>query len=436
MAAVVVGLIAAQAMLTSSVAGASAPGAPSGDGYQPEVVTGNQTCASLIDAEGELKVEPVASGTYTQDGLSVTVTVNPGATFDFTATGGQVLAVFVKGGPDGNLYDYRVPDPPGFNNSDTGLHSPINPRNGNFYGLSHISFCYDPTPPTDLDVTKVAASAEITIGDKFEYAITIDEFADGIDAINAVLNDPLIPAHYVWEIVSQDGTACEITGGNQLSCAFATLADGSSYTVTVRTTTAAPADDCDTSWTNIATATADNVVGPRTGQDTIEVHCGGVKVVKNAKHADSASSPNLAATFKIVDALGGEHEVTTDAVTGTACVGGLPTGSAAVTETSGPAGYALDTDEETVTVTNADCGDAEVAFASFENVPLTDISWSVDSQVDGGTLTSVTCWITQDGVTSIAPGYPTTVGDGSGSLDGLLPTDPDVTVRCDFTVDP
>ena len=103
-------------------------------------------------------------------------------------------------------------------------------------------------------------------------------------------------------------------------------------------------------------------------------------------------------------------------------------------EIAGPPGYQPDPDTEIVTVTDADCPDPGVgAIASFENIPLTDISWKVDSQHDGGTKTTVTCY---DGDGNMLPGYPVTVSDGSGTLPNLLPTDPDVTVNCDFVVDP
>ncbi|HEY3002841.1 MAG TPA: hypothetical protein VGJ44_10880, partial [Kribbellaceae bacterium] len=63
---------------------------------------------------------------------------------DFTATGASVLGVVVKGGPNANFYDYQ----PGGVSFGTGLHSPVNPSNEMFYGLSHVSFCYVKTPPS------------------------------------------------------------------------------------------------------------------------------------------------------------------------------------------------------------------------------------------------------------------------------------------------
>ncbi len=117
---------------------------------EPETVGGNPTCSDLIsDGIIELKVEPVEDGTFSDGTLTVTIDVrdtDDGPVFDWTSNIG-VDAVFVKGGPNGNLYVY---DPEA--TSDTGLHAPVNPNNDKFYGLSHISFCYDKdettTPPT------------------------------------------------------------------------------------------------------------------------------------------------------------------------------------------------------------------------------------------------------------------------------------------------
>jgi hypothetical protein len=107
------------------------------------VVPGNPSCADLIPGSKELKVEPPADGTFSNpDGFSVTVDVrtltaddpqHPGdqtgsQVFDFTATGGTVVGVVVKGGPNANFYDYR---PDGVT-SGTGLHAPVNPNNNTF----------------------------------------------------------------------------------------------------------------------------------------------------------------------------------------------------------------------------------------------------------------------------------------------------------------
>jgi LPXTG-motif cell wall-anchored protein len=132
------------------------------------VATGNPTCGDLAPAGTawtELKVDPVADGTFTDGVLSVTIDVRDtadGPVFDWTSNIG-VDAVFVKGGPiGGTLYLY---DPPAESTGDTGLHSPVNPQNGKFSGLSHISFCYDTeqgTTSTTAEETTSTTAEETT----------------------------------------------------------------------------------------------------------------------------------------------------------------------------------------------------------------------------------------------------------------------------------
>jgi hypothetical protein len=60
---------------------------------------------------------------------------------------------------------------------------------------------------------------------------------------------------------------------------------------------------------------------------------------------------------------------------------------------------------------------------------LTDVTITVDSQVDGGTATIIDCG---------TAGSATTGANGDGSLDveDLEPTAPDATLECTITVDP
>jgi len=93
---------------------------------QPVTGTGNPSCA------GGTKVEPVADGTYGDITVDVT-----GSSFSYSTNGTILItAVIVKGGAGYNLYSYPAPGP----SSDEGLHAPINPKNGNPYGLSHLCF--------------------------------------------------------------------------------------------------------------------------------------------------------------------------------------------------------------------------------------------------------------------------------------------------------
>ena len=125
-------------------------------------------------------------------------------------------------------------------------------------------------------------------------------------------------------------------------------------------------------------------------------------------------------------------EVTTDA-DGTACVDGLALSSFAgdytVTETV-PAGYVSDDAEKIVPVSaESTCGDDNEATVSFHNTPLTNVDVSVDSQVDGGTASTIDCGPAGSANTG-------TNGDGSLDVDDLEPTAPAATLVCTITVDP
>jgi len=83
-----------------------------------------------------------------------------------------------------------------------------------------------------------------------------------------------------------------------------------------------------------------------------------------------------------------------------------------------------------VTVTTeSTCGDGnEAAAGPFHNIPLTNLTVSVDSQVDGGTASTISCE---------PPSPPETAatgqnGDGSLTLSDLPPG----TYTCTVVIDP
>jgi LPXTG-motif cell wall-anchored protein len=128
------------------------PGTAGATHVTPTQAPGNAKCPA---GTTELKVEPVASGTFTDDTLTVTLVVT-GATFNWTSNIG-VDVVIVKGGPNSNVYTY---DPE--STGDTGLHAPINPNTGEPFGLSHISFCYDVEQPTTSTTSTSTTSTSTT----------------------------------------------------------------------------------------------------------------------------------------------------------------------------------------------------------------------------------------------------------------------------------
>jgi prealbumin domain-containing protein len=116
---------------------------------------------------------------------------------------------------------------------------------------------------------------------------------------------------------------------------------------------------------------------------------------------------------------------TTDA-NGQACFDGLTFGSYTVHETT-PAGYSGEADKTVVVDNTAKCTDSPFGgeTVTFHNTPLTNITLSVDSQIDGGTSSTIDCGGGATGTTG-----PN--GDGSVSRNNLAPG----TYTCTVVIDP
>jgi hypothetical protein len=168
-------------------------------------------------------------------------------------------------------------------------------------------------------------------------------------------------------------------------------------------------------------------------------NCGAIEITKTRKHAADGPGdhPHQGVDFTVTGgSLTSPETVTTDA-NGKACLDQLELSSTAgdytVTETV-PSGYNSDDAEKTVTVTAvSECGDGNEDTVSFHNTPLTDITVSVDSQVDGGTGSTIDCDAAVD------PPFDKTVpatapdnGDGSFTLSNKEPG----TYNCTIIVDP
>jgi hypothetical protein len=155
---------------------------------------------------------------------------------------------------------------------------------------------------------------------------------------------------------------------------------------------------------------------------------GAILITKTRKHAASGSGPHPQAgvTFTV-----NATTVVTDA-NGQACVDGLLFGSYTVTETV-PAGDAADgPTTKTVVVDNkAACADSPYGgeTVSFANTPLTNLSVSVDSQIDGGTASTIVCTGPNG---QVATGSTGANGDGSASASDLKPG----TYTCTVVIDP
>jgi Prealbumin-like fold domain len=148
---------------------------------------------------------------------------------------------------------------------------------------------------------------------------------------------------------------------------------------------------------------------------------GAIKVTKLRKHAADGSGdhPQAGVSFTV-------NGVTkqTDA-NGVACFDGLAFGTYTVHETV-PPGYHGENDKQVTVDNSATCSDATYVgeTVTFHNTPLTNITVSVDSQIDGGTSSTITC-----GPASASTGPN---GDGSLTRSDLEPG----TYNCTIVIDP
>jgi len=156
---------------------------------------------------------------------------------------------------------------------------------------------------------------------------------------------------------------------------------------------------------------------------------GAIVITKTRKHAADGPGdhPHSGVTFTVKDSGGNTvpgGTVVTDA-NGQACVQDLLFGSYTVEETVPPGYVAVGPTSKPVTVDNkADCGALRGAAetVSFQNLPLTNLTVSVDSQIDGGTSSTINCV-----VGSAGPGEDITL-----ALTDLVPG----TYTCTVVIDP
>lgn len=90
--------------------------------------------------------------------------------FDFTSTM-PVLAIFMKGGDGGNIYDYR----PDGSVNDTQLHTPVN-ASGKYAAISHVDIAWKVVAPTTT--TTVPATTTTTLPNVVYYNLAGTVFHD------------------------------------------------------------------------------------------------------------------------------------------------------------------------------------------------------------------------------------------------------------------
>ena len=323
---------------------------------------------------------------------------------------------------------------------------------------------------SDLSVTETAPPSGWTlIGIDCSASVGVNVAASDIDLVTGTVTfdlddaDDVLECTYtnqakgtiVVEKVTSDGFgAFDFTSG--------TLGDG---TFTLTTTAAGTAGKDSETFSDLTPGTYDvdetvptywNLTGATCDDDSdpasIELSAGetvtctfvnarekgSIKIVKTRKHAagGSGDQPHAGVTFTVTGGGLAQGIVVQTNAQGVACVPNLVVsglvGNYTVTETV-PTGYAaLSTNPQTAAVAEsaADCSNTPAgATKTFANMPLTNITVSVDSQVNGGTASTIDCDAAAD------PPYEATTGangDGSLTKSNLQPG----TYTCVIIIDP
>ncbi|MFC5860318.1 hypothetical protein [Agromyces flavus] len=282
-----------------------------------------------------------------------------------------------------------------------------------------------------FDIDDADDTLECTYTNRASGSITVEKITDSGTGSFEFTSGTLSPSPFTLET---------ITAGAAVSRTFSDL-DPGSYDV---------AETVPDSW-NLVSATCDDGSDPAaialSAGEAItctfhnEREVGAIEITKLRKHAADGlgeNHPHEGVEFVIT---GGELPdagvtVTTDE-NGVACATGLLVSAFAdlytITETV-PEGYA-EVGTQTANVTEAaDCENANAgAVKEFINTPLTKITVSVDSLVEGGTFSSIDCYVTgdPDGVIE-KDGITDQVDDISLDLNDLEPGN----ITCDFVIDP
>jgi len=153
-----------------------------------------------------------------------------------------------------------------------------------------------------------------------------------------------------------------------------------------------------------------------------QLHQGAILITKTGKDKNCVSSSTVisngvctgastadlgGATFKVTTDQAGTSQVpgspvTTSNSTGTACIDGLAWATGGTTyyvfETSPPTGYSADPSNANplavTVIQNAKCSDANLASeaaASFNDIPLTNLTIKASAVVPGATSSTITC---------------------------------------------
>jgi hypothetical protein len=204
-----------------------------------------------------------------------------GPSFNWTSTLGMD-AVIVKGGPNADAYVYT---PEAFFGN--GLHAPTNPDNGQYFGISHIEFCYD----YEVSVSKTANTTytrtynwtiqktvshpqlQLAKGQTFDvnYSVSVGaSFVDSDFAVNGTItianNTPLnATLQSVSDVISKP---LESDINATVDCAGITFPYNLAAGASVNCTYSSALPD-KSSRLNTATVTTSGAVGGNTGQAAV-----------------------------------------------------------------------------------------------------------------------------------------------------------------------
>jgi hypothetical protein len=327
------------------------------------------------------------------------------------------------------------------------------------------------TLPSGWDFVNVDCSASTGVTPTINGSLVTFNIDANTDVLDCTYNNRS-RGTIVVEKITDDGTGSFNFTSNSLG--GGTVANP--HTITLTTTAAGTAGKDSEQFSNLAPGTYDVAETVPSGWNLVSSSCsdgsqpssiglsggetvtctfhdareqGAILITKTRKHAASGSGnhPHSGVTFTVTggNLPQGGTQVTTNAQ-GQACVPGLLLSSFAgnytVTETV-PSGYSADSPgtSRTVSVTKeANCTtspDTDKAAANFSNTPLTDITVTVNSQVEGGTASTMECKAPDN--TTVASGSTNaTTGDGSITASNLLPSEPPAGAKytCTIVVDP
>lgn len=150
----------------------------------------------------------------------------------------------------------------------------MKPRRIRIVGLFAFWLFAGAAQATDLTVDKKADNEEFTVEDEITFTITVT--ATGVNAVNVTVSDILPPGFDINSSVTvSGGGTCNVTEtaddtADTIVCNAASLSAGSKLVISFIAVYTGD-DPFGTSFTNGATASADNEINPGNNTDSVDV---------------------------------------------------------------------------------------------------------------------------------------------------------------------